>query len=159
MASSGALNTSFQDAKRAKEDEFYTHLGDTERELRHYKKLFTRAGSHVSGSCPITPDCGRTTYGSHRNAGSNDGARGVHGSNDDTSRNYEELPPTKRGIVKGYRRSANKELDSVTVGPGDSGGTGNVGPGPGGQGHGNVGGQGHGGGAGGQGDVRAVWAF
>ena len=116
---SRALNPSFQDAKRAKEDEFYTQLGDIDRELRHYKKRFrtakalnvsylpgpTRAGSHVSGPCPITPDCSRTTYGSHRNAGSNDGACGVHSSNDDTSRNYEELPPTKRGIVKGYRRS------------------------------------------------------
>lgn len=31
------LNRSFQDAKTAKEDEFYTQLSDIERELRHYK--------------------------------------------------------------------------------------------------------------------------
>lgn len=37
---SKALNSSFQDAKKAKEDEFYTQLPDIERELRHYKKHF-----------------------------------------------------------------------------------------------------------------------
>lgn len=31
---------SFQNAKKVKEDEFYTQLGDIERELRHYKKHF-----------------------------------------------------------------------------------------------------------------------
>jgi len=35
-----ALNRNFQDAKKAKEDEFYTQLGDIERELRHYKAHF-----------------------------------------------------------------------------------------------------------------------
>src|SRR3954453_18944943 len=34
------LNRSFQDAKAAKEDEFYTQLTDIERELRHYKEHF-----------------------------------------------------------------------------------------------------------------------
>lgn len=33
-------NRSFQDAKLAKEDEFYTQLADIERELRHYKSHF-----------------------------------------------------------------------------------------------------------------------
>lgn len=35
------LNRSFQDAKKAKEDEFYTQLPDIERELRHYREHFT----------------------------------------------------------------------------------------------------------------------
>ncbi len=35
-----ALNRSFQEAKKASEDEFYTQLPDIERELRHYKKHF-----------------------------------------------------------------------------------------------------------------------
>jgi hypothetical protein len=35
------LNRSFQEAKKAKEDEFYTQLPDIERELRHYRKHFT----------------------------------------------------------------------------------------------------------------------
>lgn len=34
------LNRSFQEAKKAKEDEFYTQLPDIERELRHYKRHF-----------------------------------------------------------------------------------------------------------------------
>ena len=34
------LNSSFQEAKKAKEDEFYTQLSDIERELRHYKAHF-----------------------------------------------------------------------------------------------------------------------
>ena len=34
------LNRSFQAAKTAKEDEFYTQLSDIERELKHYKKHF-----------------------------------------------------------------------------------------------------------------------
>jgi len=33
-----ALNSSFDAAKKAKEDEFYTQLTDIERELKHYKK-------------------------------------------------------------------------------------------------------------------------
>jgi hypothetical protein len=37
---SRALNRSFEDAKKAKEDEFYTQLGDIEQELRHYKAHF-----------------------------------------------------------------------------------------------------------------------
>lgn len=35
-----AANRNLQDAKKAKEDEFYTQLGDIERELRHYKSHF-----------------------------------------------------------------------------------------------------------------------
>jgi hypothetical protein len=35
-----SLNQNLQDAKKAKEDEFYTQLGDIERELRHYKPHF-----------------------------------------------------------------------------------------------------------------------
>ena len=35
-----SLNQNLQDAKKAKEDEFYTRLGDIERELRHYKPHF-----------------------------------------------------------------------------------------------------------------------
>lgn len=35
-----ALNRSFQAAKKAKEDEFYTQLADIERELKHYRKHF-----------------------------------------------------------------------------------------------------------------------
>src|SRR5262245_36992418 len=34
------LNRSFQEAKRLKEDEFYTQLSDIERELRNYKAHF-----------------------------------------------------------------------------------------------------------------------
>jgi hypothetical protein len=34
------LNRSFQEAKKAREDEFYTQLPDIERELRHYKRHF-----------------------------------------------------------------------------------------------------------------------
>lgn len=34
------LNRNFTDAKKAREDEFYTRLPDIERELRHYKKHF-----------------------------------------------------------------------------------------------------------------------
>jgi len=34
------LNRSFQEAKKLREDEFYTQLPDIERELRHYKKHF-----------------------------------------------------------------------------------------------------------------------
>jgi hypothetical protein len=34
------LNRSFQDAKDAKQDEFYTQLSDIERELKHYKRHF-----------------------------------------------------------------------------------------------------------------------
>ncbi len=34
------LNSNFDAAKKAKEDEFYTQLGDIERELKHYKKHF-----------------------------------------------------------------------------------------------------------------------
>lgn len=34
------LNRSFQDAKNAKQDEFYTQLSDIERELKHYKGHF-----------------------------------------------------------------------------------------------------------------------
>src|SRR4051812_26534291 len=37
---SKALNRSFQEAKQAREDEFYTQLPDIERELRRYKKYF-----------------------------------------------------------------------------------------------------------------------
>lgn len=33
-------NSSLNDAKRAKKDEFYTQLSDIENELRHYKKHF-----------------------------------------------------------------------------------------------------------------------
>jgi len=36
------LNRSFQAAKKAREDEFYTQLPDIERELRHYKTHFAR---------------------------------------------------------------------------------------------------------------------
>ena len=35
-----SANRNFQDAKTAQEDEFYTQLGDIERELRHYKSHF-----------------------------------------------------------------------------------------------------------------------
>jgi hypothetical protein len=45
---SRALNRSFQAAKAAKEDEFYTQLPDIERELRHYKKL---KGQVVYSNC------------------------------------------------------------------------------------------------------------
>src|SRR6266480_7083506 len=34
------LNRNLQDAKAAREDEFYTQLADIERELRHYKAQF-----------------------------------------------------------------------------------------------------------------------
>ena len=34
------LNSNFGDARKAKQDEFYTQLSDIERELRHYKKHF-----------------------------------------------------------------------------------------------------------------------
>lgn len=37
---SKSLNSNLADAKKAKEDEFYTQLPDIERELRHYKKHF-----------------------------------------------------------------------------------------------------------------------
>jgi hypothetical protein len=37
---SKSLNRSLADAKKAKEDEFYTELSDIERELRHYKHHF-----------------------------------------------------------------------------------------------------------------------
>jgi Adenine-specific methyltransferase EcoRI len=37
---SKALNRSFQEAKKLREDEFYTQLSDIERELRHYKSHF-----------------------------------------------------------------------------------------------------------------------
>ncbi|UGB26066.1 adenine-specific methyltransferase EcoRI family protein [Methylorubrum sp. B1-46] len=37
---SKVLNGNFAEAKRVKEDEFYTQLADIERELRHYKKHF-----------------------------------------------------------------------------------------------------------------------
>jgi hypothetical protein len=43
------LNRSFQAAKKAKEDEFYTQLPDIERELRHYKSHFK--GKVVYCSC------------------------------------------------------------------------------------------------------------
>src|SRR4051812_30559740 len=43
------LNRSFQQAKKAKEDEFYTQLPDIERELRHYTKHF--AGKVVYLNC------------------------------------------------------------------------------------------------------------
>ena len=33
-------NSSLTDAKKAKEDEFYTELSDIERELRHYRQHF-----------------------------------------------------------------------------------------------------------------------
>jgi Adenine-specific methyltransferase EcoRI len=46
---SKALNRSFQEAKKAREDEFYTQLPDIERELRHYKKHFK--GKVVYGNC------------------------------------------------------------------------------------------------------------
>lgn len=36
----GKQNTSLNAAKKAKNDEFYTHLSDIENELRHYKKHF-----------------------------------------------------------------------------------------------------------------------
>lgn len=35
-----SLNSNFTDAKRAKEDEFYTQLADIERELKHYRAHF-----------------------------------------------------------------------------------------------------------------------
>src|SRR3954469_12670662 len=35
------LNRSLTDARRAREDEYYTRLTDIERELRHYKSHFT----------------------------------------------------------------------------------------------------------------------
>lgn len=38
MASSSSLNSNLADAKKAKEDEFYTQLTDIERELRYYKE-------------------------------------------------------------------------------------------------------------------------
>jgi len=34
------LNRSLGDAKKAKEDEFYTELADIERELKHYRHHF-----------------------------------------------------------------------------------------------------------------------
>jgi adenine-specific methyltransferase EcoRI-like protein len=34
------LNRNFGDARKAKQDEFYTQLSDIERELRHYKRHF-----------------------------------------------------------------------------------------------------------------------
>ena len=34
------LNRNLADAKKAKEDEFYTQLADIERELRHYRQHF-----------------------------------------------------------------------------------------------------------------------
>jgi len=37
---SRALNRNLGDARKAKQDEFYTQLADIERELRHYKKHF-----------------------------------------------------------------------------------------------------------------------
>jgi hypothetical protein len=37
---SRSLNSNFTDAKKAKEDEFYTQLADIERELRHYRDHF-----------------------------------------------------------------------------------------------------------------------
>jgi hypothetical protein len=46
---SRALNSSFQAAKAAKEDEFYTQLTDIERELKHYKKHF--AGKVIYLNC------------------------------------------------------------------------------------------------------------
>jgi hypothetical protein len=39
-AASKMLNRNFGDARKAKQDEFYTQLPDIERELRHYKKHF-----------------------------------------------------------------------------------------------------------------------
>src|SRR5437763_10713452 len=41
MPDAKALNSSFKQARRQKEDEFYTQLTDIDRELRHYKKHFT----------------------------------------------------------------------------------------------------------------------
>jgi hypothetical protein len=38
--STARLNSSFDAAKKAKEDEFYTQLADIERELKHYRKHF-----------------------------------------------------------------------------------------------------------------------
>ncbi|GAA1450282.1 adenine-specific methyltransferase EcoRI family protein [Nesterenkonia lacusekhoensis] len=35
-----ALNSNFQAAKKAKEDEFYTQLEDIENELKHYRHHF-----------------------------------------------------------------------------------------------------------------------
>lgn len=49
MTGSKATNTSFSDAKQAKEDEFYTQLPDIERELKHYKEHF--AGKVVYLNC------------------------------------------------------------------------------------------------------------
>jgi hypothetical protein len=43
------LNRSFQEAKKAREDEFYTQLTDIEQELRHYRKHF--AGQVVYMNC------------------------------------------------------------------------------------------------------------
>src|SRR4051794_21296092 len=40
MTTTKALNSSFQAAKSAKEDEFYTQLTDIEKELRHYRRHF-----------------------------------------------------------------------------------------------------------------------
>lgn len=40
VGASQAKNTSFQRAKAAKEDEFYTQLSDIERELKHYRTHF-----------------------------------------------------------------------------------------------------------------------
>lgn len=48
MATKG-LNRSFQEAKKAREDEFYTRLTDIEQELRHYKTHF--AGKVVYSNC------------------------------------------------------------------------------------------------------------
>src|SRR5436305_881613 len=46
---SKALNRSLQDAQKTRADEFYTQLGDIERELRHYKKHFK--GKAVYSNC------------------------------------------------------------------------------------------------------------
>ena len=44
-----ALNRNLHSAKRAKNDDFYTQLGDIENELRHYKGHF--AGKTVYCNC------------------------------------------------------------------------------------------------------------
>lgn len=44
-----SLNSNFTDAKKAKEDEFYTQLADIERELKHYRGHF--AGKVVYCNC------------------------------------------------------------------------------------------------------------
>ncbi len=49
---SRALNRSFEDAKKAKEDEFYTQLGDIEREL-HTTSLTSR--TRLSTATATTP--------------------------------------------------------------------------------------------------------